>query len=486
MSGSPTDPFTSDRRTFLRRSAFAVGGSALWMSPFGALAASEPAVGPAGFGPIRPIDDLETGLPLLRLPRRFRYRSIGWIGQPMSDGFPTPPAHDGMGAFLIDGRYFLVRNHEVGGPIGVARIDGSTYDPAAGGGTTTLEIDPRSGRVRQSWTSLSGTVRNCAGGVTPWNSWLSCEESLDQPDTEPVTRPHGFVFEVPATGRSSGQPLVALGRFNHEAVAVDPETGVVYQTEDEGSAGFYRFLPNSSGRLERGGTLQMLAVAGQPAADLRTGQEIGRALPVRWVTIDEPNPPDANAFGVFHQGLAGGGAIFARLEGVWPGQGFIYFTSTNGGDAKLGQVWRFDPRRQELCLVFESNDPDLLDSPDNITVSPRGGVLLCEDSGAPTNVQGLTPDGRLFPFAENNLRLGDLATEVLVDIIEAELGLRLPFVSRALVDLVFDLIGNPDVDFRDGEFAGATFSPDGRLLFFNIQSPGVTFVVAGPFSEGGL
>ena len=171
---------------------------------------------------------------------------------------------------------------------------------------------------------------------------------------------------------------------------------------------------------------------------------------------------------------------------MWPGQGFIYFTSTNGGDARLGQVWRYDPRREELCLLFESSGREQLESPDNIALSPRGGLVLCEDADEPTNLQGLTQDGQIFPFAENNLELRGLATGLLIQILRAELGVDLRGASRLLIDLILSVLGNPELSFRGAEFAGATFSPDGRLLFFNIQVPGVSFVVSGPFGSGSL
>ena len=317
------------RRWFLKNAALA--GLAV-VTPFQALAARAQEGPPRGlggtpgsgrgpspdYGPLFPALDEATGLPLLLLPRGFRYVSFGWTGDLLSDGTPTPSNHDGMAAFPDeDGRILLVRNHEIGsGPDAFA--PDLAYDPEAGGGTTTIAFDVRRGRYLRSWPSLSGTVRNCAGGRTPWNAWLSCEETLEGPGPlNDLTRKHGYVFEVPAGGVSDGQPLVDMGRFAHEAVAVDPATGCVYETEDAGdTSGFYRFVANDPGRLSEGGRLHMLAIAGFPQADTRTGQT-GEPRPVEWVDIAEPDPADVLTNRVFFQGFAQGGARFRRLEGAF-------------------------------------------------------------------------------------------------------------------------------------------------------------------------
>src|SRR3546814_2570640 len=112
------------------------------------------------------------------------------------------------------------------------------------------------GEVKSEHLSLAGTAINCAGGVTPWGSWLSCEEAFLDSD-----KPHGYVFEVPASARGMVDPLPlkALGRFRHEAAAVDPRTGIVYLTEDRDDGLFYRLLPERKGRLAAGGRFQVLA-----------------------------------------------------------------------------------------------------------------------------------------------------------------------------------------------------------------------------------
>lgn len=251
----------------------------------------------------------------------------------------------------------------------------------------------------------------------------------------------------------------------HEAVAVDPAAGVVYQTEDRPASGFYRFIPHEPGRLVEGGELQMLAVAGAEDYDARIGQRVGARFPVRWVPIRDPDPTGAatDPLAVPQQGWALGAATFGRLEGAWWGDGGAYFIDTSSGDAGYGQVWHYRPaagdaaarkveEAGELTLVYESPGAALLAHPDNVTVSPRGGILLCEDpDDAPVHLRGLTPQGEVFDFARNLLN------------------------AR--------------------EFAGACFGPDGRVLFVNLQGdtavggpgdPGMTFAIWGPWERGAL
>jgi len=448
------------RRQFLKHAALL--GSAAVTVPLEALlqsaAAGRLAPDDRGYGPLLPANDETTGLPLLQLPEGFRYSTFGWTGDPLDSGTRTPNGHDGMAAFAgPDGSVVLIRNHELNpGPAFDAAI---AYDAAAGGGTTTLTFNPSTGRMTGARTSLAGTLRNCAGGPTPWNSWLTCEETTLGPEDNPaLARRHGYVFDVPVDGRPTLEPLVAMGRFVHEAVAVDPESGIVYQTEDRRRSGLYRFIPKVPGRLAEGGQLQMLAVDGRPRSDLRTGQGAGASIGIHWVDIDRPDEAhvDPKAFdggGVFAQGLARGGAIFGRLEGAWYGDGRVFVTSTDGGDAQMGQVWELDIRSQAIRLVFESPGAAVLNMPDNLVVSPRGGLVLCEDGTANPCVHGLTRDGKIVRFARNNMVLN---------------GERNGFTG----------------DFRNREFAGATFSPDGRWLFLNVQTPGFTIAITGPWERG--
>ncbi len=459
-----------NRRDFLRSSATLTGAALLAPSLSGLVARSRgvqahagggafrrAALGEGGYGPL-----VQSG-PELALPEGFTYTLLSRNGAPMSDGSPTPGAFDGMAAFALpNGNVRLIRNHENRDLPGIAVVKGNAataYDSRAGGGTTSLEVriaatgEPK---LVRDFVSLNGTIVNCAGGPTPWGSWLTCEESVEG-RYDGWGEEHGYIFEVQAIAESevTPVPLKAMGRFIHEAVAVDPATGVVYETEDRLIAGFYRFIPGTPGTLAGGGRLQMLAVEGKPNYDTADGQRVGAALPAVWVDIDDPDPRGAggDSAAVFEQGFTKGAARFARLEGCWYGDRSIYFHATNGGDARVGQVWRYRPTaagRGELSLVFESPSPEVLDYPDNITVSPRGGIVMCEDGAGEQFLRGLTPDGAIFDFALNTL--------------------------------------------NTTEFAGACFSPDGNILFVNIMGStrdagteeGRTLAIRGPWERGSL
>ncbi len=401
---------------------------------------------------------------LLDLPEGFSYQAISRAGELMSDGLLVPADHDGMGCFPVEGdadRCILVRNHELSpdqadeGPYAAGAADeaaiGQSYARLESGqpqpgGTTTILYNLRTREVESSHLSLSGTIRNCSGGPTPWGSWLTCEETLETKGRL-TDQDHGWVFEVPAseTGKAAPVPLKAMGRFNHEAAAVDPATGIVYLTEDEHDSLFYRFVPNVPGKLSEDGRLQILAIKGQTKADTRNWKGVtfpaGQSWQVEWLDIENVEAPEGD---LRFRGHAKGAALFARGEGLaWaiePSGGSVYFACTNGGPAKRGQIWKHSPQDGTLTLHFESAGEAELDMCDNIVASPWGHIIVCEDGDNDQYVRGVAPDGRVYAIA------------------------RGAHPARS-------------------EFCGACFSPDGKTLFVNMQTPGITFAITGPWER---
>ncbi len=436
-----------------------------------------------GFGPLRPDPN-----GLLDLPAGFEYRVISRMGQRMDDGFLVPGRADGMASFPgPDGTTIVVRNHELAnlatarhptlmGAFGpnyelLPRLDRDlVYDYADGrpplGGCTTFVYNTRAQKLEREFLSLAGTSINCAGGLTPWGSWISCEETeqLESPG-QGFTKRHGYAFEVPATSDlavAEPLPLLGMGRFVKEACCVDPATSIVYLTEDLHDGLFYRFIPNMPGQLSKGGRLQALAVRNRPSLDTRNWNvtsssrsdssappaqtiNVNEVLECDWVDLDDVDSPNSD---LRYRGFKSGAARFARGEGMYWAQHSAYIVCTNGGRAKRGQVWRYVPSRFEgtadertfpgrLELFVEPNDASIIDMPDNVAAAPNGDLILCTDNGRENFLHGLTPRGDLYRIARNAMSAS--------------------------------------------EFAGACFSPDGSTLFVNIQDLGLTLAVTGPW-----
>jgi secreted PhoX family phosphatase len=426
-----------------------------------------------GYGPLR---DDPAGL--MDLPEGFTYQVVSRAGDVMADGFHAPSHFDGMGCFAAGpGKVALVRNHELtlneagwsrSAALGTASLQGRLaalphFGRAADGrvipgGTSTLIIDVASGSRESEYLSLTGTSTNCAGGITPWGSWLTCEEAVNAAPES--SQSHGWVFEVPSAhkGLVTPQPLKDMGRFRHEAAAVDPKTGIVYLTEDRDDGLFYRFLPNTPGELAKGGRLQALAWSNADTdTDSRNwnGRDFApRATrAVRWIDMRETESPNDD---LRVRGRARGAVQFARGEGIHlavkpDGSREFYFTCTSGGPLKLGQIMRYVPgpnegRREEdsqpgqLQLFLESADARIFEYGDNLTVSPQGHLVVCEDkTGDRMNyLRGIAPSGQAYALGRLNM---------------------------------------------DTELAGVCFSPDGRVMFVNAYHPGVTFAIRGPWSQ---
>lgn len=431
----------------------------------------------AGLGPLT-IDPHR----LLDLPAGFSYSIISRVGDEMDDGLLVPGLPDGMAAFPGPaGKVILIRNHELDpehrsiGPYG-AMLDrlsmlaeDRAYDFGYGkstalGGTTNVLFDPATGKVERQVMSLAGTESNCAGGPTPWGTWITCEETVSCRDSLRECD-HGFAFEVPPTFDNlpiEPRPIKAMGRFRREAVGIDPRTGIVYQSEDLADGLLYRFIPNAPGGPGRpcdwsaGGRLQALAVIDRdslntsnwPKKGPPTGPPIpqGLSMSVRWIDLDDPESASDD---LRKRGFRGGAASFARCEGVWFAKDHLYFICTEGGKNGGGQIWRYWPSPSEgtsregekpgvLELFLEPNNRSIANMPDNLTVAPWGDLIVCEDNEGSNRLLGVTPKGSTYVLAKN--------------------------------------VAN------DSEFAGVTFSPDGETLFVNMQAVGLTLAIRGPWN----
>jgi hypothetical protein len=427
------------------------------------------------YGDLSPTPD-QDGNMILALPKGFEYCTFSKTGEPFGNGLIVPRNHDGMACFAgHDHTVRLIRNHELRNAAGDFNlgVNGPAhlrYDAKGMGGCMTLEFDTKRKRLVRQFVGIGGTFVNCAGGYSWHDSgWITCEETTAGVN-QGFEKPHGYNFFVPAGAHSTvpAVPFKEMGRFSHEASVAD-ERGIVYQTEDAGNnSGFYRFTPNQRDNLGAGGLLEMLAVTGNPTATMFVGQRVGVRLPVHWMAIPVPDPNlEGGGMSCFAQGRAAGGAAFNRLEGIWRGHDGLsmYFVSTSGGEAQRGQLWHYLPGEHgdgdELVLVFQSPVGSVLDSPDNITVTPNGAILFCEDDAS--------GDNDTHPLAPGITDVNRL-------------------IGIGLAGEPFEFAVNR---LNDSEFAGATFSPDGEILFVNLfgdgaANSGMTCAIWGPWEKGPL
>jgi secreted PhoX family phosphatase len=474
-----------DRRNFIKSTAI-VGGALAALGPFQALSARR-ALGATlpqseGYGPL-----VNKGH--LWLPQEFNYQIISVQGTVMSDGQITPGIFDGMAAFPgRNGNTILIRNHENREQSGEIKVQvplDLQYNAAARGGNTKLEVrreragaDPVTGlplynyEVVRDFAILGGTSTNCAGGIRSPHTWITCEEVVKRM----AGVKHGYIFEIDAwaDGPVAAVPVPQAGRRAHEA-AVETQ-GIVYMTEDRsitsdpvlGSIGacFYRYVPRPRGNhplAKTTGPLQALKLRDEFHANMDTGRVVGVPYRVEWVTVEEPDHDDdtdnrldrvAGLTPNRVQAQDKGAAYFDRLEGMWagPGESKIYFDTTSGGAASLGQVWEYDPGRETLTLIYESTSSSVLQSPDNVVIVPAtGDIFLQEDGNGEQFVRGVTRAGEIYDF----VRTAD----------------------------------------NESEFCGGCFDPDGQTFYVNQQGergnlPGgpvnggaVTYAIYGPFNK---
>lgn len=400
-----------DRRTFLR-AALASAGAATCL-PRAAMAGATTGRRPTA-GPYGSLDGRAPDANGLVLPEGFTSRVVATAGEPVGDtGYRWHIFPDGAATFPDDdGGWYHVCNSEV-------------FAPAGAGGASAIHFDAR-GEVLDAYQVLAGTTANCAGGPTPWGTWLSCEEHAT-----------GQVWEVDPTGRTQAEVRPALGRWSHEAVAVDPDGGALYLTEDDPGGKLYRFTPDAYPDLSSG-VLHAARVDGDGA--------------VTWVPVPDPGAERAPTREQVPEATT-----FPGNEGIWYHQGTIVFTSK--GDNRVHAV---DLAAQRYTLLWDGTSTDPLSGVDNVTVAAASGDVFVAEDGGNMELVLITPEGEVTPFARVE-GPGHEGSEVTGPVFSPD-GSRLYFSSqrgptpRTLTEIAGDR--GVDSDSRQG---------------------GVTWEVTGPF-----
>lgn len=435
--------------------------------------------GARGFNPTL-VEDARSG-GLLDVPPGFRAIVLQRAGDPLHDGHHVGAQPDGMACLRGEnGAWVLLRNHELGdaeqqravgaSPWVLGAPPSHVFSMERGGGVSRVVLDPLrlakafdgqapvESAIVNSNAVLVGTDRNCAGGIfeTPaLRGWVSCEES-DAPG-------HGWAFfaaiDDGALVDAGSRCLRSWGRFLREGIAHDPRRSVVWMTEDHGHGLFYRFNPRDPAQPFGQGELWALAIPGLAHTDpVATGDPnrpalpLGTTWPVTWVKI-----PDAAAQTApcREQGAARGATAFNRCEGItFDAAGDrVYFIASTAGPLQAGQVFAYDPGAETLTLVTQVVDRAVLSMPDNVTMAPWGDLVVAEDNydrGVRSQyVRGIRPDGSVYDILRNR----------------------------------HDDPEGPRATAPGAEFAGCCFSPDGNILFVNLQGPeNVTLAVSGDWA----
>lgn len=314
--------------------------------------------GPGPYGPLGAPNQFG-----LALPEGFSARLIAKGGAPLAGttyDFPIFP--DGAATYpLSNGGWILAVNSESPSPpmTPIGPIGGGAQN---GGGASGIRFGP-DGTVVDGYRILSGTNTNCAGGKTPWGTWMSCEET----DT-------GLVWECDPAGEKPGVARPAMGAFSHEAVCVDPEGKRLYLTEDVGDGGFYRFTPTNYPDCSSG----VLDIAFVDANGV-----------VHWNRVPDPaakTTPTRKQTGMTQ---------FRRGEGIWFDSGIAYVATTSDN-----KIHAYDPLTETIEVVYDQKVGDgPLNGVDNVTAAPSGDIYVCEDNGTNQIDMGiLTPEGEVARF----------------------------------------------------------------------------------------